>query len=44
MYVDDLEWLGCRLDVTSDSLVFWTKFYKGLPASDYEWVVASEGA
>lgn len=44
LYVDDLELLGFRLEVSSDSLVFRTKFCESLPAHDYEWEVLRECA
>ena len=44
VYLDRLERIGGRLGLTSEDLVFRTKFYEGLPASVYEWAVTHEGA
>ena len=44
VYLCHLEQLGGRLGLTLNNLAFWIKFYEGLPASIYEWVMTHEQA
>ena len=44
VYLGRLERLGDRLGLTLNDLAFRVKFYEGLPASVYEWVVTHEQA
>lgn len=44
VYLDRLERLGGRLGLTSRDMAFRVKFYEGLPASVYDWAVASADA
>ena len=44
VFIDRLERIGGRVGMSNDDLIFRAQFYKGLPASVYEWAVTHESA